>query len=299
MAEKSMEEEIDAIETFADTSVPEEPGKEQPKDEMPEEAKPEEPPKEEQGKPVETKEEVPPEEPKEGRQDYGKDGHTPKGVQQRFSEFSRQVRGLRDENAQLKAEIEKLKAAQPKEQPRGRDQFATDEEWIDHVAGIKAQQIVEQAMARERENAEMESARKEYLKSEDEARLKVDDFDEVMSTQVNLPVDRETFLHVMKSPRGAMVMYTLRKIEAVRNQFLAAPKEGKLAVIKNIEKRLEEIEKQPAPRQQATPPAQPQAPVQEQPKAPEIRQPQQPRSVAPRRPDPATCSMDEWMEFGD
>lgn len=301
MAGKSMEEEIDAIETFADAGAPEEPKEEAPKEEKPEEKKPEEPEtKEEPGKPEEKKEEVPPEEPKEERQDYGKEGHTPKGVQQRFSEFSRQVRGLKDENAQLKAEIEKLKQAQPKEQPKGRDQFQTDEEWIDYRASLKARDMFEAMRNEEREKAEMDAARAEYFKTEEAARLKMDDFDEVMAANVNLPVDRETFMYVMRSPQGAMIQYTLRKVEAVRNQFLAAPAEGKLAVIKGIENRLNELEKQ----KQAQPPAQqpptpPQAPQQEPPKAPEIRMPQQARTVPARKPDPATCSMDEWMEYGD
>jgi hypothetical protein len=302
MAGKSMEEEIDAIETFADTRVTEEPKEEPPKEERPEEAKPEDPPKEEPEKPEEKREEVPPGEPREERQDYGKEGHTPKGVQKRFSDFSRQVRGLKDENAQLKAEIEKLKQGQPKEQPKGRDQFQTDEEWIDYRAGLKAREMFETMKKEADERAEMDAARTEYFKAEEAARLKVDDFDDVMATQVDLPVDKATYMYVMKSPQGAMIQYTLRKIEAVRNQFLAAPQEGKLAVIKGIENRLNELEKQrqaQPPAQQATPPAPPQVPAQEPPRAPEIREPQPPRTVPARRLDPATCSMDEWMENGD
>ena len=324
MADKSMEEEIDALETFSGKMTedrPEEPPKEDPKDEpkkeeVPPEAKPEEPPAEE---PVgdggdQDKDKVPedkpgtpdgqpeerPDKPKDDRNDFGKDGHTPKGVQQRFSEFSRQVRGLKEENASLRAEIEELKKSRPKEQPKGRDQFATDEEWVNHVAGIKAAEIVAQKMAEASEREEIKSAEREFEKSEEAARTKFQDYDDVMSSEVNLPVDRDTYMYVMRSPKGAEIQYTLRKIEAVRNGFLAAPNEGKLAFIKGIEQRLYQIEKQqkeqPPAKPQDVPPAQP--PKETQP-TPNIRQPQSPRAVPSRRPDPATCSMDEWMEYGD
>lgn len=316
MAEKSMEEEIDALETFSGTipeDRPEEPPKEEPKkEEVPPETKPEDgaedkggqetdrKPDEAHGNP-EGKPEERPEKPEEDRKDFGKDGHTPKGVQQRFSEFSRQVRGLKEENASLRAEIEELKKSKPKEQPKGRDQFATDEEWINHLAGVRAEEIVAQKMAEAREQEELKSAKSEFAKSEESARARLQDYDEVMSTEFNLPVDRETYMYVMRSPKGAEINYTLRKIESVRNGLMAAPKEGKLAYIKGIERHLYEIEKQqkeqPPARQPEIPPAQP--PAKEPTPAPVIRQPQPVRAVPSRRPDPATCPMEEWMEYGD
>lgn len=308
----TMEEEIDGLdlaknftgESAEETEQPQVPPAGNP-EEKPED-KPE-PPKEEDkgGTGAEPPKEEPDKTPEPPKEPFGQKGHTPKGVQERINELSRSNRELKEQNARILAELDKFKSSLPKEPEKGRDAFATDEEWVDYRAGIKAREMVEKMRAEERERAEMDEAKASFAKSEDTARNELPDYDSVMGTEVNLPVDRDTYLYTMKSPMGAMVMYTLKKVEAVRNQFLMTPQEGRLAFVKSVEARLSQIrseaEKSKGAPAQNTPPA----PPAEQPPAPEkppLKAPQEVKRPVSRRPNPADTSpqaMDEWMENGD
>ena len=176
---------------------------------------------------------------------------------------------------------------------------------MDYRAGIKAREMVEKMRAEERERAEMDEAKASFAKSEDTARNELPDYDSVMGTEVNLPVDRDTYLYTMKSPMGAMVMYTLKKVEAVRNQFLMTPQEGRLAFVKSVEARLSQIRSEAEKSKGAPAQNNPPAPPAEQPPAPEkppLKAPQEVKHPVIRRPNPADTSpqaMDEWMENGD
>lgn len=308
----TMEEEIDGLDLAKNFTGESEQETEQPQEtpaDKPEE-KPEDKPDEPKGEGKEETGAEPPKEepdktPEPPKEPFGQKGHTPKGVQERINELSRSNRELKEQNARILAELDKFKSSLPKEPEKGRDAFATDEEWVDYRAGIKAREMVEKMRAEERERAEMDEAKASFAKSEDTARNELPDYDSVMGTEVNLPVDRETYLYTMKSPMGAMVMYTLKKVEAVRNQFLMTPQEGRLAFVKNVEARLSQIkseaEKSKGAPAQNTPPA----PPAEQPPAPEkppLKAPQEVKRPVSRRPNPADTSpqaMDEWMENGD
>lgn len=280
-----------------ETRKPEEtPSKpEETKDAGAEQAKPGEPEKPEEGKDGSIEEK-----PKDGAEPFGNKGHTPKGVQQRINELSRSNRETREENARLRREIEELKRNMPKPPEKTRDDFSSDEEWVNHLAERKARELFEREGARVREENEMREAQAQYAKSEDAARMAFDDYDDVMSREVNLPVDRDTYLYVMKSPVGAMVNYTIRNVDAVRNQFLMTPEAGKLAFVKSVESRILQMKEQSgkkAPEKTETPQEPPKAPEQQQ--KPALRQPQEVRHPVSRAPNPATCSMDEWMDYGD
>ena len=229
---------------------------------------------------------------------FGVKGHTPKGVQERINELSRSNRELREQNARILAELEGFRKGLPKPKEKTRDDFANDEEWIDYRAEKKAREMVESMRSKEREEAEEAEAGRLFAKSEEEARGRLDDYDYVMSMDVNLPVDRDTYMYVRKSPLGADVLYALKKIETVRNQFLMTPDAGKIAFVKQVEERIRQIREKPAQTQtpqQVPAPAQPPQP----PAAPAIRQPQEARHPVSRGLDPATCSMQEWMDNGD
>lgn len=237
----------------------------------------------------------------DSKDQFGVKGHTPKGVQERINELSRSNRELREQNARILAELEGFRKGLPKPKEKTRDDFANDEEWIDYRAEKKAREMVEKMRSDEIENYEIEQAEDSFRKSEEDARGRLDDYDYVMSMDVNLPVDRDTYMYVRKSPLGADVLYALKKIETVRNQFLMTPDAGKIAFVKQVEERIRQIREKPAQTQtpqqvpaQAQPPQQPQPPA-----APAIRQPQEARHPVSRGLDPATCSMQEWMDNGD
>lgn len=308
---KTMEEEIDGLDLTKNfTGEVEETPKEQ-EPAQPAETDPDkkDPPKEEperkedvdDGKPKdETKETKP--EGDDGKPDkadpFGTKGHTPAGVQKRISELSRSNRELKEQNARFQRELDELKKGMPKPKEKTRDDFATDEEWIDYRAELKARQMVQGEFERVRGEKEMEEAMASFSKSEEDARNSMPDYDDVMSSSVDLPVDRDTYMYVMKSPMGAMVNYTLKKVEAVRNQFLMTPVEGRIAFIKGIEARLTQIRQEAGKKNTETPPAPAPAPAPQAP--PALKQPQEVRNQqTQRRLNPATCSMDEWMEDGD
>ena len=307
---KTMEEEIDGLDLTASFSgegaepketepkpeeTPAEPPKDEPKEEKPaEESKPENPEPEK----VEEKKEP----AKENVNPFGKSGHTPKGVQERINDLTRSNRELKEQNARFMRELEELKKGLPKPKEKTRDDFATDEEWIDYRSELKAKAIVEREREAEKERAEMESAEANFAKTEAEARKFIPDYDEVMSRDVDIPVDRASYLYAKNSPMGAMILYTLKNVDAVRNQFLVTPESGRIAFLKGVEGRLQQIrqdaeKKKGAEAQQ--PPTQAAA-TQEPPKAtPALKEPQQVRHPVTGRLNPATCSMDEWMESGD
>lgn len=308
----TMEEEIDGLdlaknftgeaEKEQEPEQPQETPADKPEGEP--EKKPEEPTDgKEPEKPAEdTPKEEPEKQPEPTTEPFGQKGHTPKGVQQRINELSRSNRELKEQNARILADLEKFRKSLPKEPEKTRDDFTTDEEWVDYRAEKKAQAMFERMRAEERELAENREADEAFAKSEESAREELPDYDSVMSMQVNLPVDRETYMYTKKSPFGAMVMYTLKKVEAVRNQFLMTPQEGRLAFVKGVEERLKQIrseaEKSKGAPAQNTPPA----PPAEQPPAPEkpaLKAPQEVKRPVSRRLNPATASMDEWMENGD
>lgn len=244
----------------------------------------------------------PQEPPKDGK--FGVKNHTPSGVQKRINELSRSNREIKEQNARLMAELESLKKALPKEPEKTRQDFANDEEWINHLAKKQAQALFEQQRAKDLEEREIADARQSFERSEEEARRSLPDYDDVMSMQVNLPVDRDTYMYVMKSPMGAMVQYTLKKVEAVRNQFLMTPQEGRKAFVQSIEARLNQIRSEAENKKGAAPSNNPQTatpgePPRQEPTAPVLKQPQDVRHPVSRVPNPATCSMDEWMEYGD
>ena len=231
---------------------------------------------------------------------FGVKGHTPRGVQERINSLSRSNRELKEQNARILAELESFRNRIPNPPEKTRDSFATDEEWIDYRAGLKASEMVESMMAKEREGTELAEAEASFRKSEEDARGKLDDYDDVMSMEVNLPlVDRDLFLYVKKSPLGADILYTLKKIETVRNQFLMTPETGKLAFIKSVEARIRQIREGQSAQTTTTPQATPEPNAAEPPKQPAIRQPKEVRHPVIRGLDPATCSMEEWMENGD
>lgn len=307
---KTMEEEIDGLDLTASFSgegaepsetetkpeeTPAEPPKEEPKEEKPSEETNTETTEPDKGKEVK-------EPAKEPVNPFGNKGHTPKGVQERINDLTRSNREIKEQNARLMRELEELKKGLPQPKEKTRDDFATDEEWIDYRSELKAKAIVERERAAEKERAEMETAEANFAKTEVEARKFIPDYDEVMSREVNLPADRESFLYVKNSPVGAMILYTLKNVDAVRNQFLMTPKEGRFAFLKGVEGRLQQIrqdaeKKKGAEAQQ--PPTQATA-TQEPPKAtPALKEPKQVRHPVTGRLNPATCSMDEWMESGD
>lgn len=251
------------------------------------------------------KEPEPKEPEQKGSDQFGVKGHTPKGVQERINALSRSNRELKEQNARILAELESFRKGLPQPKEKTRDDFATDEEWIDYRAERKAREMVESMRTKEREESEMREAETSFRKSEEDARKRLDDYDDVMSMDVNLPVDRDTYLYVNRSPMGAMVLYTLKKVDAVRNQFLMTPEAGKLAFVKQVEERIRQISEQSAQQRQQQPPPQttavPQAqdaPPPAQPKA-ALKAPMETRHGVARGLDPATCSMDEWMENGD
>lgn len=297
-----MEDEIDGLDLEKNyTGEKESAEVETPKE--PEEKEPEQ--KADEGKET-PKEEDEPGEPEVKENDtkdkglFGVKGHTPEGVQRRINELSRSNREQKEQIARLTAELEGFKKQLPQQKEKTRDDFANDEELIDYRAEIKARGMFESMRTRERDEAELAEAKAAFAKSEEDARTRLFDYDDVMSKDVNIPVDRDTYMYVNRSPLGADILYTLKKIESVRNQFLMTPEAGKIAFVKQVEERIRQIrEGQPAHTQ--TPQ---QAPAEVPPKAPEppkpaLRQPQEVRQPVSRAINPATCSMDEWMENGD
>jgi len=310
---KTMEEEIDGLDLTGNYSGE---GAEQPKEETKPEETPTETPKEEPAKEDKPAEEAKPEtqEPKkveekkepakENVNPFGNKGHTPKGVQERINDLTRSNRELKEQNARFMRELEELKKGLPKPKEKTRDDFATDEEWIDYRSEMKAKAIIERERVAEKERAEMESAEANFARTEAEARKFIPDYDEVMSRDVDIPVDRASYLYAKNSPMGAMILYTLKNVDAVRNQFLVTPESGRIAFLKGVEGRLQEIRRNAennkgAEAQNSNPPAQDTAKPQEAPKAPALKQPQEVRHPVTGRLNPATCSMDEWMENGD
>lgn len=308
---KTMEEEIDGLDLTASFSgegaepsetepKPEETPAEPPKEE-PKENKPSEETKTETTEPEKVKEVK--EQAKEPVNPFGNKGHTPKGVQERINDLTRSNREIKEQNARLMRELEELKKGLPQPKEKTRDDFATDEEWIDYRSELKAKAIVERERTAEKERAEMETAEANFAKTEVEAREFIPDYDEVMSREVSIPADRASFLYAKNSPVGAMILYTLKNVDAVRNQFLMTPESGRIAFLKGVEGRLIQIrqdaEKNKGAEAQQTPPAQ-QTQQQEPPKpAPALKAPQQVRHPVTGRLNPATCTMDEWMENGD
>ena len=169
----TMEEEIDVLdlaknftgESGQETEQPQETPADKPEDKP--EDKPDEPKvegKEETG--AEPPKEEPDKTPEPPKEPFGQKGHTPRGVQERINELSRSNRELKEQNARILAELDKFKSSLPKEPEKGRDAFATDEEWVDYRAGIKAREMVEKMRAEERERAEMDEAKASFAKSE-------------------------------------------------------------------------------------------------------------------------------------
>lgn len=301
---QSMEEEIDGLDLEKNfTGETEEVKEETPKEPEQVKAEPDagkqEEPKDAEDKAKEVPDKKEPEQ--KDRDPFGVKGHTPKGVQERINALSRSNREQKEQIARLTAQLESFRKDLPKPAEKTRDDFGTDEEWIDYRAEKKARELVESMRSKEREEAEMAEAKESFSKSEEDARAKLMDYDDVMSSEVNLPVDRDTYMYVQKSPLGATVLYTLKKIEAVRNQFLMTPDAGKIAYVKMIEDRIRQVrEGQPSRNEQPPQAVPPQAPPKaEEPPKPALRQPQDVRHPVSRGLDPATCSMDEWMENGD
>lgn len=280
-----MEEEIDTIKTSAELAEPEvnEPDGQQ------------EPPKEE----------PPKEEPENGegengegnkKDDFGKEGHTPKGVQQRINELSRGRREDRETISRLQSELDAIKKAQPQPKEKDRNDFANDEEWVNYVAEKRSEEMFNKRIADWEFNKEMEFARPMMKQREEEARTKLNDFDEVMSRQVDLPVDRNTYLYVAQSRYSALINYSLRKVEGLRNSFINAPIEKRIDVIKGIEANLErideEIKKKASQPQEPAPAKAPNEVILQ----PGLRGPADVKHKTTTRLDPATCSMQEWMD---
>lgn len=310
---KSMEEEIDGLdlegnftgekETVEETPKGTEEKEPEQKEPEPDAGKPEEP----KGAEDKAKDEPERKEPEQkGSDQFGVKGHTPKGVQERINALSRSNRELKEQNARILAELESFRKGLPQPKEKTRDDFATDEEWIDYRAERKAREMVESMRTKEREESEMREAETSFRKSEEDARKRLDDYDDVMSIGVELPVDsKDTYLYVKKSPLGAQILYSLKKFDSVRNQFLMTPEAGKLAFVKQVEERIRQISEQSAQQKQQQQPPQttavPQAqdaPPPAQPKA-ALKAPMETRHGVARGLDPATCSMDEWMENGD
>lgn len=236
--------------------------------------------------------------------EYGKDGHTPKGVQQRFSKMSRKIHEQDAEIASLRAQLAKLQP--PPQGPKSREECANDEEWVKGVVDHGVEAAVQSALAKERERVAFENSRANFGKNEEDVRTRVPDYDEVMDSDVgNLDVDRATMKYILDSAEGPMIQYTLKKIPSVREQFLAAPVANRLAVVQGIERRLVELKEDASKKTQAAQPQPAAQPKQQQPQrqeppkpaAPEIRAPMDVKAPPSGAPDPATCSFEEWENY--
>lgn len=299
-----MEEEIDKLSTWADENVQPEDTDDKPEETPAKEEKPEEKPLEGEKDADEppADEGDKPEDRKEGEgsiaKGFGVEGHTPKGVQERINELSRGRREDRETIAALKAEIETLKKGQPQPKEKDRNDFASDEEWVNYLAEKKATEMFNKNMQEWQFNREMAECQESIKVQEDEARKSLPDFDDVMARKVDLPVDQETYRYVMKSNKSAKIQYSLRKIESLRQQFINTPVEQRLNFIKGVEQRLVKIDEEVAAKQKSAPEQKPQNVPPAQPQG-TMKQPMEVRRTQSTRPDPATCSMDEWMEYGD
>lgn len=307
-----MEEEIDKVKTWAEENVQPDDTDDKP-EEKPSEGEgdnPEEKPLEgenDAGEGHEGSEGEKPEDKKadegEGAKGFGVEGHTPKGVQERINELSRGRREDRETIARLQAEIEALKKEAPKPKEKDRNDFANDEEWINYISQKKATEMFNKNIAEWEFKKEMEQATPLMKQREEEARKSIPDFDDVMSQPVDLPVDRDTFLYVAKSEKSAMINYSLRKVPSLRQQFINTPVENRLEFVKGVEKRLLQIDAEVEEKKKAAAEASKKAPAVAENEIRlhqgDLRQPMDVRHKDNKRLDPATCSMQDWMDRED
>jgi hypothetical protein len=143
------------------------------------------------------------------------DDSLPKGVQKRIGKLTRQKYELEE---RLRQQEERLKAleARPKQQeaPKSQSDFATQEEYLEHLADKKVQEKLEAQQAelvkKSEEGRKLEEATQKWQSKVAQFAENVPDFVEVVSeTDVALPFDVvET---IQESDYGAEIIYELSK----------------------------------------------------------------------------------------
>lgn len=273
---------------------------EEPKGESVAQGKPEEG-GEEPTKEEPPKEDDPKEEPKkEGEVEEDDDlSKVPTGVLKRFSKLTREKNELKSRLEFLEREYRKAQG-QDEGKPATKEDFLaagkTEDDFIDYLAGIKA----EEAARRIAEEARVKEENKAIEEREESFRKQFPDYDIMKEEALKLPATSEINSFLRSSPYRPAIIHAIGKFRNLQKGYMEAT--DRLEFVKGIERNLKEVQGKPVPSEAkpavASASAKPEQPAVAKTTVREPMNPEEGKRVARKMPDPSKCSMDEWMEWG-
>lgn len=243
---------------------------------------------------------------------YGKPGHTPAGLQERFNKLTRKNYEQNEKIRELQAQIDEMNkaAGSGKREPTKEDFIAagkTEEDFFN----FKVQKGVQEALAKiihERERTEAErKAQDSYHKREEEARGIFQDYDSVVYGDEDVTCYEKAAKTIRDCENGPEVVYTLHKNPKMREQMAMLNEEGQVKFVKGLSEQLVKLKKEAmakasAPKENSTPPEPPKTVV-PSPEAPAetkpvLREPSVGNGGKPvKPPDISKCSMEEFESY--
>lgn len=171
-----------------------------------------------------------PEEPGEKR---------PSGFARRMARHAEEL-----ETARLEAEYwkrEAMKATAPAEPvtPKGRLDFNSDDEWLEHRLQTERERLIKEARETAAQQAHLEKVALTYQEQLTIAKKELKDWDTVFQTaqEEGMTLPNDAALFVLESPVGARIAYHLAKDVEAYERFIKLPPTRQAAELGKLEER--------------------------------------------------------------
>lgn len=175
-------------------------------------------------------------------------------MQRLEAQFQSQVEATKAELEYWKAEA--MKKATPQETPKGRMDFASDEEWIEHRLEAERQRLLQEAQEAAHKTVQVERVVGSYQQRVNEAKKELSDWDNVFqqaqAAGATLPQDAVEFC--LESDQGARIAYHLAKNEDEYEKFVSMSPVRRIAYLGKLEDKLAKPKEAP-PKQVTKAPA--------------------------------------------
>lgn len=207
----------------------------------------------------------------------------PKGIQKRFAKLTKQKHEQQAEIEALRTQLEESRKVLETFKTRGKDEFNSEAEWIDHITEQKLQKYQAEQQIRQTEDriqsVSSESAAKVWSERVQSYAEELPDFAEVVGG-VDIPMSQETLQEIIESDMGPKLAYHLAQNPDEAAYLDSLNAQGRTRFLTRLEIRLEDAKL-----------ASPKAPITKATPTPQTHgRPGNPVS-------PENMSMSDWMKW--
>ena len=166
----------------------------------------------------------------------------PKGIQKRFAKLTKQKHEQQAEIENLRKQLAESKQALESYKPRGREEFASEAEWIEHLTDQKIQKYQAEQQIKYTEDKIQSTSSQSMAQSWNESvqayAEELPDFAEVVGG-VDIPMSQETLQEIVESDMGPKLAYHLAKNPEEAHYLDTLGPQARTRFLTRLEMRLE------------------------------------------------------------